>query len=220
MVIFISEPNVSTVWTESADKSIESPVVCRRYRSVPHCSQSATLSIKLSAQILQYIVSLLQDTVDQSRGILSLLDTVGQLKGILSLLLGTVEELKGTMPHSQHLAQCLQGTMMISQHLLLLTLLYTLCPKLTMELNLVNRFFMRMHNSINLYLCIRFPKRSAQKMLVLPVTQCPREPVWPSQQRCVTRCQSRTADWSPQPQFVLMYQKNSADRKLFLSLRL
>ena len=99
MVIFISEPNVSTVWTESADKSTESPVVYRRYRSVPHYSQSATLCIKQSAQILQDTVSLLQDTVGQSRGILSLLDTV--------------EELKGTMPHSQHLAQCLQGTMMI-----------------------------------------------------------------------------------------------------------
>ena len=164
MVIFISEPNVSTVWTESADKSTESPVVFRRYRSVPHCSQSATLSIKLFAQILQDLVSLLQDTVDQSTG-------------ILSLQQDTVEELKGTMPHSQHLAQCLQGTMMISQHLFLLTLLYTLCPKLTMELNLVNRFLMNIYNNIYLYLCIRFPKRSAQRMLGLPVTQCPREPV-------------------------------------------
>ena len=163
MVIFISEPNVSTVWTESADKSTESPVVYRRYRSVPHYSQSATLCIKQSAQILQDTVSLLQDTVGQSRGILSLLDTV--------------EELKGTMPHSQHLVQFLQGTMMISQHLLLLTLLYTLCPKLTMELNLVNRFLMNIYNNINLYPCIRFLKRSAQRMLGLPVTQCPREPV-------------------------------------------
>ena len=164
MVIFVSEPNVSTVWTESADKSIESPVVCRRYRSVPHYSQSVTLCIKLSALILQDIVSLLQDIVDQ-------------LIGIQSLLQDTVEGLKGTMPHSQHLAQCLQGTMMIYQHLLLLTLLYTLCPKLTMELNLVNRFLMNIYNNIYLYLCIRFPKRSAQRMLDLPVTQCPREPV-------------------------------------------